>query len=772
MNRPRRATQTPCPAAGNSPPGTMPIRFFLMTLAILLLTAMPVIAAENLKDQLLGTEGEETPWHITADEINYDDKADQYVARGNASITRGDRKLVADFVRFDQKTNTAYAKGNVVLTAGEDVMTGASLALDLNTETGTLTNGRIFLKENHFYISGNRLRKTGKDTYEGEKASLTTCDGDRPPWQITGRKVKVTVDGYGYVQHAALKAGPVPVFYTPFFVFPAKTERQSGLLVPQFGSSDRRGFEYAQPYFWAINDQADATAYYTYMDKRGSKFGGEFRYVLDTESKGAAMFDYLEDQQVDDGTGTNSEDYGYTGDNFLRPNTDRYWFRMKQDQELGADFKAQLDLDIVSDQDYLTEFRYGYSNFDQTKEYFRRAFNREIDTFDDTTRLNRLNINRTWTKFSLNAEARWNDDVIARRWLEEDRTLQQMPFVDFTGSKQRIMDSVFYYDLTSEYVNFYRQDGEGSHRVDVYPRFYLPWKPIKAITIEPSVGLRGTAYSVYNEEEGAADTDDSRGIYDLRVDLSSEVFRVFRLSGKTADRLKHTFFPKVTYEYIPDIDQDDNPFFDSVDRIGERNLLTYSLINWFTIRETNPESGAEDGSQYSYRQVCRFELTQSYDIQAEQDDDPEPFSDVYGLFEFEPNRYLSFRAEGYYDTYESRFSSHNEAISISDSRGDTLYAEYRYSVDTQESIYTSAKVKITNAFSGYADYERNLFDKDDIQKGFGLLYQSQCWSLELGYVDEQDERSYIVMINLTGLGGFGKRIGAGTLESPFGGREN
>ena len=770
MNRLRNATQTPCPAPAASLPGKTPTRFFLLLLVTLVWFAVPAAAADNLKDRMLGSEGEETPWHITADEINYDDKADQYIARGNAAITRGDRKLVADFVRFDQKTMTAYAKGNVVLTAGSDVMTGSSLSLDLNSETGTLTNGRIFLQENHFYISGNRLRKTGKDTYEGEKASLTTCDGDRPAWKITGSKVKVTIDGYGYVQHAALKAGPVPVLYTPFFAFPAKTKRQSGLLVPQFGSSDRRGVELAEPFFWAISDQTDATFYYTYLEKRGSKFGGEFRYALDKDSKGAVMVDYLEDRQVDDGTGTNSIDWGYTSDGYLRPNTDRYWFRMKQDQELGGDFKATLDLDIVSDQDYLTEFRYGYSNFDQTRDYFRRAFSREIDEYDDSTRINRLNVNRSWTKFSLNAEARWYDDVIARRWLDEDQTLQKMPFVEFTGSKQKLFETPLYWDLDSEYVNFYRQDGEGGHRIDVHPRAYLPWKPIRAITIEPSVGVRGTAYSVYNETEGAAETDDNRGIYDARLDVSSEIFRVFRFNGKTVDRIKHTIFPKVSYQYIPDVDQDDLPYFDSIDRIGEQNVVTYSLINWFTAREVNPD--AKEGEQYSYRQFSRIQLSQSYDIRAEQDDEPEPFSPVYGLLSFEPNRYLSFQAEGYYNTYDSRLESHNEAISLSDARGDNLLAEYRYSVDVQESIYASAKLVVTEAFSAYGEYERNLYDKVDIRKSVGVLYKHQCWSLELGYVDDQDERSYIVMVNLTGLGGFGKRFGATTMESPFGGGEN
>ena len=41
------------------------------------------------------------------------------------------------------------------------------------------------------------------------------------------------------------------------------------------------------------------------------------------------MGDYLRDRQVDNGLGNSTTDWGYTGDDYLRPNEDRYWFRMK-----------------------------------------------------------------------------------------------------------------------------------------------------------------------------------------------------------------------------------------------------------------------------------------------------------------------------------------------------------------------------------------------------------------------------------------------------------
>ncbi len=105
-------------------------------------------------------------------------------------------------------------------------------------------------------------------------------------------------------------------------------------MAPQFGYSDRKGTEYIQPFYWAINQSSDATFYVDYMADRGEKLGLEYRYVLDESSKGTLMYDFLNDRKVDDGSLDSSDKWGYEDDDVLRPNSDRYWFRMKHDQAL------------------------------------------------------------------------------------------------------------------------------------------------------------------------------------------------------------------------------------------------------------------------------------------------------------------------------------------------------------------------------------------------------------------------------------------------------
>jgi LPS-assembly protein len=738
-------------------------------LSLALFILIPMLGPASVKAQPNPFQDDaKVPWHIVADEINYDDQGKVYIGRGNVVITKKDKNLNADNVRFNQNTMDVFAQGHVVMTVGKNVITGTSMEMNLESETGTIYNGTIFIDENHFYIIGDKIQKIGKDSYAADKASVSTCDGDSPAWKITGRNFKVTVEGYGFVNHAALWAKKVPVLYTPFLVFPVKLKRQTGLLAPQFGYSDRKGGVYIQPFYWAINESSDATFYSYYMGFRGEKLGLEYRYVLDEQSKGTLMGDYLNDRQVDDGS-PGSEKWGYAGDGVLRPNSDRYWFRMKHDQALPKGFFAMLDIDVVSDQDYLHEFKDGYTGFDETEAYYLNEFGRGFDAYDDPVRLNRFNVNKNWFLYSLNAELRWYDDVIKRGQNETDTTLQQLPTITFNGSKQSISTSPFYFDLASEYTYFYSEDGPRNHRADVHPRFYLPYSYKSYFTIEPSVGLRETIWYVDKKESQTSDKKTlTRELYDLEVDLSSEVFHVYNLEGENIKRIKNDIKPRITYNYTPEKDQSDLPALDNIDRIARANLITYSLTDTLTSkskRNTGEIKGhpsdkpVGDSSYeppiYDYNEFLRLKLEQSYDINKEKEDDPEPFSPIHGELELYPKRYFSVRADANWSHYDSNFLSRDIAALLWDMRGDMLSVDYRYQRDYSETIYTNLGLRISDRLSVRGEYERNIFDGIDLKYGLGFLYETQCWSFNFDFIKEQESLGFTFLIRLFGIGSIG-----------------
>ncbi|MBW2180743.1 MAG: LPS assembly protein LptD [Deltaproteobacteria bacterium] len=734
------------------------------------------------------------PWNIAADELNYDQETGVYSAKGRVTISKLDRKLTADFVRFDSQNMIARAEGNVIMIVGEDILIGSSMEINLDSETGTITEGTIFIKEKHFYIRGDKIQKIGKESYAIEKASISTCDGEVPAWEVTGRDLEVTIGGYGIVKHAALRAKKIPILYSPFLIFPVKRERQTGLLPPEFGMSDRKGFEYIQPLFLAIDESSDLTLYSHFMDQRGEKVGIEYRYILDETSKGALMVDYLKDRRVDDGTPDSSDQWGYDGDNFRRNNKDRYWVRMKHDHALPYNFQVKLDIDVVSDQDYLHEFENGYTGFNETERYFNEIFNRELDDFNDPIRVNKLNVSRYWTNFSLNTEARWYDNVILRNrgWIN-DFTLQRLPYIGLDGLKQPVFNTPLYFDLDSEYTYIYSEDGTRGHRTDVHPRIYLPYKFGNYFTFEPSVGFRGTSWFIDEYENTGSEQSKNkslfRGIYDVKLDLTSEIYNVYNIDGADLKGIKHTIRPRIVYDYTPYMNQNKYPLFntsdentnlvplnDSINRVDGKNVVTYSITQLFTSKsEKTDESDADTEvlSKSTYNQFTRFKLEQSYNIYEEREDkkvnwengkDQRPFSPLYAELEIRPINYFWLEGDTEWCQYDNEILTGNIGIGIEDKRNDELYVEYRYDRDNIESFYTELTLRITDALSVYNEYERNILDNRSVQLSFGVLYEAQCWSLDIGFTREEDNNKVAALVNLYGLGGFGKSTYFGKLR--------
>ena len=706
--------------------------------------------------------GTPEPWLIQADRIDYDQNLDLYIATGHVSIAREGRTLIADTARLNEKTGDALAEGHVRLTSHTDVLSGNRLELNLNDETGTLSDGTVFISKNHLYLSGQKIEKTGPQSYTAEKISITSCDGPDPAWRLTGNDFKATIEGYGTAKHVALWADKIPVLYTPYLFFPVKIKRQTGLLMPEFGYSERKGSQYLQPFYWAINDSSDATLYSQFMSERGLRNGIEYRYVLDPESRGAVFLEGFQDRRIDDGLDDNSRRWGYEDDNVLRQNKDRYWFRMKHDQRLGAGVMARLDLDVVSDQDYLQEFKSGLDGFDQTRGYFLDTFGRDIDDVNDPIRLNRLNLNRIWDYYSFNADLRWYDNVINRRQDLPDNTLQQLPAVSLEGSRQPIAGSPLFYDLTTNYTYFYRIDGIRGHRADLYPRVYYPFDMFQSLSIEPSVGLRQTAWQVDSDEVQSANGRDTlyRALYDFRLDLSTEFYRIFDWNMAGSDRLKHAITPEVTYEFTPEVDQSDYPQFDAVDQIDRKNLITYAITNTLTARM--PGSAGKSGSRYQYNPFLRFKLAQSFDINKHNDGDPEPFSDIAAELDLTPGSYVGIDSDAQWSLYDSRLNSLNTALSLWDARSDRLTADYRYTRETStgaadgvQTLRLDAELRVTDKWRLRGAYENNLYNHLEIERSVGFTYQASCWSVTADFSIQQGNQAYRFMFNLAGLGDIG-----------------
>jgi LPS-assembly protein len=731
------------------------------------------------------------PWTIEADRVRYDQSRDEYMADGNVVIAKMDRSISADRIRYSQQTMMIYAEGRVTVTSGADVLSGSYLEFDMESEKGYLDDGVIFIKENNYHLQGDRIDKVGADVYTIDRGAITTCDGSPPDWKISGRDIKVHDDGSGSAWNALVYVRDVPLLYFPYVSFPARNQRQSGFLFPEFGITQRKGVFYSQPFYWAIDDQSDATFYLEYMSERGVKPGLEYRYYLTRDAKGAVMFDFLHDDKNDNGAGDSNKDWGYedNGGTFLRPNHERYWFRMSHYNPLPGGAMGRLDLDIVSDQDYLRTFKKGYMGFDETSAFFQKLFGRVLDDYDDPVRRNQLVISKAWSGFSLDAGTILYDDTNkGQNWKD---VTQRLPVVRFSAPKRTLADGPFMYNLSSEYDNFWRERGFGVQRMDVWPRIYYPYFLPPYLTIEPSVGFRQTVWDQYQTEDSDTWSDDGyfhRELYDARLVVGTYIYNTYDVDGERLKRIKHRVMPEVTYTYVPEADQDNLPNIDSRDRIENRSRIGYSLTNTLTSKLRRPSKNQADQGEdlqspatdsvegYDYRDVLRWKIAQYYDVARH----VQPFSPLVSKLTLAPEEDISLDHEVAYNTYTDQVDRFNLSMRLGAKKKDHLSIGYRYARNTSleernpeyeygqiiepeqttqqqriNQIYTESRVGLTDRFSLIASYGRDLVFDRNSSYGLGFIYESQCWALETVFGLAEEDIGLSMRIRLKGIGDFG-----------------
>lgn len=286
----------------------------------------------------------EDPFEITADRIDYDGERALYVATGNVRVIQTTRTLRADWVAFSTETRTGVAEGDVELVDANDVMNAEFMVFDVETLRGMFFDGGFDAGSHGFKIRAKEMIRTGENTFEMRDGVFTTCrcePGERLPWQITTEKAEVEVGDYGTVRNATFDVLGVPVLWFPWAFFPVKSDRESGVLLPEISLGGRSGFGGGLPLFWAAHEQVNVTFTPNYFSERGFKGDGEIEYVFGERSGGEFLVSGLYDARKDGFRNTDSRRFGV---------------RWLHDQDLPAKWRWNTDLKYVSDNFYPDDF--------------------------------------------------------------------------------------------------------------------------------------------------------------------------------------------------------------------------------------------------------------------------------------------------------------------------------------------------------------------------------------------------------------------------------
>ena len=225
------------------------------------------------------------PVTFTADQVEYDRENALVIARGHVEAWQNDHVLRADEIVFNRNTGTAAAKGSVVLLEPDGEVLFADYAeLTQNMQFAVLKDMRALLAQNG-KLAANGARRSAGVLNELSKVVYSACNlckqhpEEAPLWQIHAQSAVQDLEHKRIdYENAVLQMYGIPVAYFPFLSMPdPSVKRSSGLLMPSLGTSSHLGAFYAQPYYWAIDDQSDATFTPIFTTRTWPQLQGEYR---------------------------------------------------------------------------------------------------------------------------------------------------------------------------------------------------------------------------------------------------------------------------------------------------------------------------------------------------------------------------------------------------------------------------------------------------------------------------------------------------------------
>ncbi|HUP48438.1 MAG TPA: LPS assembly protein LptD [Thermoanaerobaculia bacterium] len=514
---------------------------------------------------------------------------DEYtIFEGGVTIEYQDMRLRADKVTYNLKTKDVTAEGKVVIDQGPTRISATQAIYNLESKSGTFFNATGTM-DPELHFSGSRIEKLDEDTYRLTDGVFTSCDLDRPAWSFHVGSAEVTLNDYAHLRNVTFRTRNVPILWTPRLLWPTKSERSRGFLIPRLQFLQEFGTRFELGYFIPFGESVDATI--TADVTTAGYYGGglNVRYVPSQDVKLGDIYVYgvrdADPQRITPGSSGADEAFRW-----------RYRWQHAQDN-LPGDFRGVIDI-----QDF--------SNLD-----FFRQFGRD----PEMTMLSNIHSSAYVTKnrprYSLNILADRRELAFVR-----SQHFEQLPAVQLRMYPQRVGGSPLYYSMESSAAYLRTNSVAGADsttsyfRTDVFPTLSLQLRTPPWFSIRPQIALRGTHYSASLERDPVtlrsvlSEEPVSRFYTQGQVEVVGPSFsRIFNRQVGAFSRFKHVMEPRFRYGYTSGTSNQDHIIrFDTVDSPFlpiVRESVEYSL--------TQRLIGKERGTAGSAREVMSFSLRQT-----------------------------------------------------------------------------------------------------------------------------------------------------------------
>lgn len=678
----------------------------------------------------------------------------QFIYQDDVNLQQGDRFLSADKMTYFMDQERATAEGNVNFVNGDVTLYSNDIETYLKTKKSTL-----YQADYQFHGQGGRgnaesIYDNGTDLYELKSSTYTACPPNDTTWSLDATTIYIdNTEEVGSAYNAILRIKDVPVFYLPYITYPLTDKRKTGVLFPGFKYSDTDGFSYTQPLYINISPNMDATITSNYMQNRGTKIAGEYRYLFAIGS-GNLQAEYLDDDKI----------RGY----------DRYLYHWDHSVSFAKNWSFSATYNHVSDDDYFNDISSDYGN---------RSDNQLLQT----------------AKLSYRQE-NWNSELEVRDFQilgSGDTPHKVLPKLAFSVYQPLNWKSL-QLDLYSEITKFDHDDDTvyTGTRIHIEPKISLPLY-YNSIFINTELKYMLSFY-----EQSLPDSPKEEWYNDLK-ETTSRYLPSFKInSGMNFERdfsfmgndYRQTLVPQVQYLYVPYQDQSAIGTYDTAslqqdyyglfrdnrysgyDRIADANQITLGISSSFLNAQGKEKMRFAIGQNY-YIESSKVHLP-DYD----DNDIDDSRSSLVSEFDMNFQNNYFFHAGLEWDSDNNQIKRSNATFEKRWLYNTFAQVSYRYLAQSEDSEFSIDEDEVVNQlgskvnwsidsqWTAFASYYHDMEYNQTFESIIGIQYQSCCWAIGISYdehmlayhgnlenISDYRETEHSIGLNfeLMGLGGVG-----------------
>lgn len=343
------------------------------------------------------TQAVDTTQIVTRDTIDYSSRYIQYsmadsviTLLGKSHVESGTVELDAYEVLFDTRkrlikaysaeivdssqgtdsTLTDRLQPNpipVILKDKKEELYGDYLEYSIDTEKGRIVQSKSKYETGFYY--GERVYRSREDIFYVQDGRYTTCDAEEPHFHFYSKNMKLINNDKMIARPVVFNLGRLPLLALPYYVFPLKKGRHSGILPFRFGNIEQ-GKRYIENvgYYWAPSEKWDVQSSISYHELNNAlTMSGQYRYKTIYVFDGYVNGNYT--RQIDYNTTVASE----------RKST-RWDIRAAHNHDFSPSFKVSGSGQYVSDKSYYKDYSINLQN---------RLNNNIVGKFNLTKRFNK-----------------------------------------------------------------------------------------------------------------------------------------------------------------------------------------------------------------------------------------------------------------------------------------------------------------------------------------------------------------------------------------------